>query len=303
MEEVKTKSKNKRLHKLGKDTFGDYVIIAFLVLFALIAFYPIWYVIIGSLSEGTDYMNGGVNWWPRKFTFANYQAIFSHQELWDALLITIVRCCTGPTLLVFFTSLVAYGMSRKELYFKKFFNIFGMITMFIGGGMIPLYVVESKLGLLNTFWIYIIPGMYNVYDMILIRSFFKGSPEELHEAAVVDGAGEFRIYFTIMIPVTMPILATILMWGLIGHWNDYLTTEIYCALRPDLYTLQYVLRTTIAQSGQNIVSDLPTVMQSKTSQATVSHAAMMFGTIPILLVYPFLQKYFTRGLFVGSLKG
>lgn len=297
------KKRRQKLHKLGKDTAADYVIIFFMIVYAFVAFYPIQYTVVGSFSNGTDYAKGGVFLWPRMFTTANYKAIFADTRIWNGLLITVLRCLTGPVLLVLFTSMVAYGMSRRELHFKKFFNVTALITMFFSGGMIPFYLLCKMLGLLNTFWVYIIPGMYNVYDMILIRSFFKGSPEELHEAAVIDGAGEFRIFFMIMIPCSMPILTTILMWGLIGHWNDYLTSEIYVPLRQELHVLQYVLQKIINESGSSVSTGLPTVIKKSVSTRTVSFAAMIIGTLPMFAAFPFLQKYFTKGLYVGSLKG
>ena len=294
--------KEQKLHKLGKNTWVDYIIIAFLIIFAFCAFYPMWYVIAGSFSNGNDYMRGGVYFWPRMFTFANYSVVFYDDRVWLATLVTVVRCMVGPTLNVFLTSLVAYGMSRRELYFKKFFNGMFLFTMFFSGGTIPYYLLCKILGLLNTFWMYVIPGMLNVYNMILIRSFFNGSPEELHEAAVMDGASEFRIYFTIAIPLCMPILMTIFMWGLIGHWSDYITSMYYVPTNTKLHTLQYVLMK-IIQAGDITISDVPGLSKGETTGETISYAAMVFGTIPMLIAYPFLQKYFTKGLVLGSVKG
>lgn len=294
--------KQKKPHKLNKNNWADYLIIAALIVFALLTFYPMWYVVAGSFSNGNDYMRGGVYFWPRMFTTANYSVVFHDDRVWTATLVTIARCAVGPTLNVFLTSLVAYGMSRKELNYKKFFNFAFLFTMFFSGGTIPYYLLCKILGLLNTFGMYVIPGMLNVYNMILIRSFFSGSPEELHEAAVMDGASEFRFYFTIAVPLCMPILTTIFMWGLIGHWNDYLTSMYYVPTETKLHTLQYVLMK-IIQAGDITISDIPGISKGETTGETISYAAMVFGTIPMLVAYPFLQKYFTRGLYVGSLKG
>ena len=194
-------------------------------------------------------------------------------------------------------------MSRKELKGKKVFNIINLITMFFGGGMIPLYLLCKMLGLLNTFWIYVLPGMYNVYDMILMRAFFNGLPEDLHEAAVIDGASEFKIFFTIVAPCSKPILATVLMWALIGHWNDYLTTEIYAPLNKNLNVLQYVLQKIINGSASAIPAGVPAVVKKSVSAKPVSLAAMMFGSLPMFAMFPFFQRFFTKGIYVGSLKG
>ena len=298
------KKKEKKVGKLGKDTPFDYVLMAVLAIFAVITFYPMWYVVIGSFSNGNDYLKGGVYFFPRIFTGANYSVVFNDDRIWQGFLITIIRCAIGPTLLVFFTSMVAYGMSRRELPGRKGFNFYFLFTMFFSGGMVPAYLVYKFLGMLNTFWMYIIPGMLNVYDMILIRSFFNGSPEELHEAAVIDGAGEYRIFLTIFLPLSMPIIATIFLWGLLGHWNDYTTSMIYVPSRPELSSLQYVLMKIINEGdNSSAMGGLSGAIVGETSGETISYAAMVFGTVPILIAYPFLQKYFTKGLYVGSLKG
>ena len=300
---VKTEKSEKvrRRKKVKHDTAFDYVNIALLVVLALLCLYPMWFVIVGSFNKGYDYLKGGVYFWPRPFTWANYAVVLADNRIWQGLLMTVIRCLIGPVLHIFLCSLVAYGMSRKELHGKKFFNIFGLITMFFSGGLVPFYVLCKMLGMLNTFAMYILPGAYSVYNMILIRSFIKGIPEELHEAAVLDGAGEFRIYFTMIIPLSMPILMTVLLWGILGHWNDYTTTMFYTPSNRNIYTLQYILML-IIQEG-NVQSNVGSAVSGEAASETISLAAMVIGTIPMLIAFPFLQKYFTKGLYVGSLKG
>lgn len=300
---VKTEKSEKvrRRKKVKHDTAFDYVNIALLVVLALLCLYPMWFVIVGSFNKGYDYLKGGVYFWPRTFTWANYAVVLADNRIWQGLLMTVIRCLIGPVLHIFLCSLVAYGMSRKELHGKKFFNIFGLITMFFSGGLVPFYVLCKMLGMLNTFAMYILPGAYSVYNMILIRSFIKGIPEELHEAAVLDGAGEFRIYFTMIIPLSMPILMTVLLWGILGHWNDYTTTMFYTPANRNIYTLQYILML-IIQEG-NVQSNVGSAVSGEAASETISLAAMVIGTIPMLIAFPFLQKYFTKGLYVGSLKG
>ena len=291
----------RRRKKVKHDTAFDYVNIALLVVLALLCLYPMWFVIVGSFNKGYDYLKGGVYFWPRTFTWVNYAVVLADNRIWQGLLMTVIRCLIGPVLHVFLCSIVAYGMSRKELHGKKFFNIFGLITMFFSGGLVPFYVLCKILGMLNTFAMYILPGAYSVYNMILIRSFIKGIPEELHEAAVLDGAGEFRIYFTMIIPLSMPILMTVLLWGILGHWNDYTTTMFYTPANRNIYTLQYILML-IIQEG-NVQSNIGSAVSGEAASETISLAAMVIGTIPMLIGFPFLQKYFTKGLYVGSLKG
>ena len=295
------KTEKRRRKKVKHDTAFDYVNIALLVVLALLCLYPMWFVIVGSFNKGYDYLKGGVYFWPRTFTLANYAVVLADNRIWQGLLMTVIRCLIGPLLHIFLCSIVAYGMSRKELHGKKFFNIFGLITMFFSGGLVPFYVLCKMLGMLNTFAMYILPGAYSVYNMILIRSFIKGIPEELHEAAVLDGAGEFRIYFTMIIPLSMPILMTVLLWGILWHWNDYTTTMFYTPSNRNIYTLQYILML-IIQEG-NVQSSVGSSVSGEAASETISLAAMVIGTIPMLIAFPFLQKYFTKGLYVGSLKG
>lgn len=291
----------KTIRKLNRDHTGDYVIMVVLGLFAVLTFYPMWYVVVGSFSEGADYMKGGVYFFPRVFTLENYKVIVSSQAVWRSIGVTVARCALGPTISVLFTAFVAYGMSRKELRFKKLFNFAGIFTMFFSGGLIPYYLLCKILGFINNFLVYIIPGAYSVYNMILIRSFFKNMPEELHEATVLDGASEYLIFFKFMIPLSMPILTTIFLWSLVAHWNDYLTSMLYLPTATRLHTLQYVLQKIISNADGSSDSLLGT--SSTVTSESISFAAMVFGTIPMLVMYPFMQKHFVSGIYVGSLKG
>lgn len=291
----------KTIRKLNRDHAGDYVIMVVLGLFAVLTFYPMWYVVVGSFSEGADYIKGGVYFFPRVFTLENYKVIVSSQAVWRSIGVTVARCALGPTISVLFTAFVAYGMSRKELRFKKLFNFAGIFTMFFSGGLIPYYLLCKILGFINNFLVYIIPGAYSVYNMILIRSFFKNMPEELHEATVLDGASEYLIFFKFMIPLSMPILTTIFLWSLVAHWNDYLTSMLYLPTATRLHTLQYVLQKIISNADGSSDSLLGT--SSTVTSESISFAAMVFGTIPMLVMYPFMQKHFVSGIYVGSLKG
>lgn len=291
----------KTIRKLNRDHAGDYVIMVVLGLFAVLTFYPMWYVVVGSFSEGADYIKGGVYFFPRVFTLENYKVIVSSKAVWRSIGVTVARCALGPTISVLFTAFVAYGMSRKELRFKKLFNFAGIFTMFFSGGLIPYYLLCKILGFINNFFVYIIPGAYSVYNMILIRSFFRNMPEELHEATVLDGASEYLIFFKFMIPLSMPILTTIFLWSLVAHWNDYLTSMLYLPTATRLHTLQYVLQKIISNADGSSDSLLGT--SSTVTSESISFAAMVFGTIPMLVMYPFMQKHFVSGIYVGSLKG
>ena len=284
-------------------TIADVLIRAFFVLFTLITIYPVYYVLIGSFNEGLDYLRGGVFLLPRKFSLDNYIYIFSYNPLWRGFLVTTARTLLATFLHVFCCSAVAYAMGRKILRFRSFYYWFSIITMFFGGGVVPYFLLIKILRLYDTFWVYIIPAMYSVYDMIMISTFMKGIPGELREAAEVEGASEYRVFFTIMIPLSMPILATVTLWSVVGHWNAYIDTMYYAPSQAN-WTLQYVLKqminsTSVASGSGNISAE----MLEKLSSATVSYAAIIIATIPVLLVYPALSKHFDGGLMVGSLKG
>lgn len=284
-------------------TVADVLIRIFFVLFTFITIYPIYYVIIGSFNLGQDFLKGGIYLFPRVFALDNYAYVLTYQPLWHGFLVTIVRTVLGTFLHVFCTSAVAYAMGRSVLRFKQFYYWFSVFTMFFGGGIVPYFLLIKLLGLYNTFWVYILPGMYSVYDMIVISQFMKGIPGELREAAEIEGASEYRILFTIMFPLSMPILATIALWSVSGHWNSYIDT-MYYAPKQELWTLQYVLKQLINATGVSGGGGFMTEeMLEKLSSTTVSYAAIVVATIPVLIVYPFLSKYFEGGYMIGSLKG
>lgn len=280
----------------------DVVLYIFMGAFILITIYPVWYAIVGSFNEGQDFLNGGVWLWPRKFTLTNYIVVFNDNRLWKALLITVLKTVIGTVTGLTFTSIVAYAMSRKELKGRNFFYSANLFTMFFGGGLVPYFLVICAVGLYDTFLVYIIPALYSVYNMIVISSFFASVSNELHEAAKIDGASEFRTLFSIYIPLSTPVLATVALWLAVGHWNGYFGTLVYTR-GTDLMTLQYYLLKLIKESSMPDQGDLPSYMYEQLSSQTVSYSAMVIATLPVLCVYPFLQRFFTKGIAIGSLKG
>ena len=280
----------------------DYFNYVFLAMFALIAIFPLWYVFAGSLSDGQDYMNGGVWFLPRVWTLSNFKVILSDKMLWYAFRNTILKTLIGSVTSLVFTCIVAYAMSRQKLKGRNIFRIIMLFTMFFSGGLIPTFVWLNKLGFYNSFLIYIVPSMFSVYNMIIISSFFRTVSEELHEAAIVEGANEFRIFWTIYMPLSKPILATITLWTAVAHWNSYFNTMIYSDGQKEMITLQYYLMGVINQANYSSSGIDPSVLEQVTSK-TVSFAAIVIATIPILFVYPFLQRYFTTGAQAGATKG
>ena len=268
--------------------------------FCLCCIYPIYYVLIGSFNQGADYNKGGVYLLPRVFTFENYKIVLKETKMWHSYLVTFGRTIIGTVTSVVYTSIVAYAMSRNNLKFKKAFYYINIFTMFFGGGLVPYFLIIKSLNLYDSFWVYIIPGLYSVYNMIVMSSFFKSISNELHEAAVVDGAGEFRIWWQIYLPLSKPVLATVALWAAVGHWNSYFDTMIYTASEK-LQTLQYFLLKAISTS--NMTEGMPSDMLDRISPRTISLAAIIISIIPVLFFFPFVRKNFQSGIMIGSLKG
>lgn len=289
--------RNKR--KLHIHTF-DVINFAWMAVFCVLCIYPIFYVLIGSFNQGADYAKGGVYFLPRLFSFENYKVVLEDPQLWHSYLVTFGRTVLGTLTALAFTSAVAYAMSRENLKFKNVFYWLNIITMFFGGGLIPFFLIINSVGLYDTFWVYIIPSLYSVYNMIVISSFFKGISNDLHEAALVDGAGEFRIWWQIYMPLSKPVLATVALWLAVGHWNNYFDTMMYTA-SSNLETLQYYLLQKVQQSSMQ--EGLPAEMLQRISPMTISLAAIIVSIIPVLFFFPFVRKNFQSGIMIGSLKG
>lgn len=287
--------------KKNKMNAFDWINYAVLGLFALITLYPFLYVLAGSFNDGMDYAGGGVWLIPRKTTLANYTVVMEDEAFWKAFINTVSITLIGTVSALLVTSAVAYAMSRKELRFHAAFQWINLFAMFFSGGLIPYFLIINMLGLYDNYMVYIIPSIYSVYNMIIIQSFFKSIPEELREAAVIDGAGEIRIWLTIYMPLSKPVLATVSLWLATGFWNSYFNTMVYTR-GGDLATLQYHLMKMIKQAKVDTGGMDPSLLEQTTSQ-TISFAAIIIATLPIVCVYPFIQKHFAKGVMIGSLKG
>ena len=283
----------------------DYLMIAFVVLMMLVCVYPFWYVLVGSFSNGTDYMRGGVYLLPRKWSLENYIVTLADSRLYTGFRITILRTVIGTISNVLFTAIVAYGMSRNDLPFRKTIYMVNMFTMFFGGGLIPFYMLLKQLKLINSFWVYIIPGLYSVYNMLICSSYFRSLPEELHESATLAGASEFRIFAQLYMPLSGPVLATLALWVAVGHWNDFYSSMVYTT-SPSLQTLQLYLYKMIKASefvSEADMGGLPSSIRQNVTATTVRYATIVISTVPILCLYPFIQKFLTKGVMIGAIKG
>lgn len=278
----------------------DVVLAVLIGLFCLLCIYPIFYVLIGSFNQGADYAIGGVWLLPRVFTFENYRVVVQNEEFWHSYGITIARTVVGTATALVYTSVVAYAMSRPNLKFKRVFYWINLFTMFFSGGLVPYFLIIKSVGLYDTFWVYIIPGLYSVYNMIVLQNGFRAISPDIHDAAQLDGAGEFRIWWQIYMPLSKPVLATIVLWVAVGHWNSYFDTMIYTN-SDELQSLQHYLLRAIQTSS--MTEGMPPEMMERLSAQTLSLAAIILSIIPVFCFFPLIRKNFSSGIMVGSLKG
>ncbi|WP_370866945.1 MULTISPECIES: carbohydrate ABC transporter permease [Paenibacillus] len=274
-----------------------------MLLVCFVTLYPIWYVLVHSFNNGTDAMQGGIYWWPRVPSLDNYRAVFENTGIMKAMGITVAKTVIGTAAHVFFTSMVAYAFSRRELAGRRVYMMLGTVTLFFSGGLIPTYLLIRDLGLLDSFWVYILPAMFNFFDLIIFLAFFREIPAGLEEAAKIDGAGDFTIFCRVVLPVSMPVVATIALFHGVYQWNDYFTGMIYIN-NPDLQPIQTFLYRVVAQSSSNqMLAAAPGGMAKNVTSQSIKLATMVVTTLPIVLAYPFLQKYFVKGFMIGSIKG
>ncbi|CAM3609189.1 carbohydrate ABC transporter permease [Saccharibacillus brassicae] len=284
------------------------VVYALLAVMAFVAFYPFWNAAVISFNNGTDTMRGGITFWPRAFTFENYRVVFEDSRLINGFVISILRTLLGTLLWVGATAIFAYGMSKSELIGRKGYMIFCIVTMYFSGGLIPTFLLIRSLDLFNTFWVMVIPGLISVWNMIIFRTFFKSIPAGLEESARIDGCSNWGVLFRIVLPLSGPVIATLSLFTAVYHWNDWFTPSIYISnadLLPIQTKLQQILNSNIMSEQMAQMDSAAQGRMSRMKAVTsksLSMATMMVATIPILCVYPFLQKYFVKGVLVGSLK-
>jgi len=288
------------------DKFFMTIIYALLCVLVFVTFYPFWNSLVISFNTGSDTALGGVTIWPRDFTLDNYKVVFKEHNITNAFLITVARTLLGTFLSIFFTSMFAYGLSKRGVVFKKFYMIVCVITMYFSGGLIPYFILIHSMHLYNTFTFLVLHGLINVFNMIIFRTFFMEIPQGLEESAKMDGCSNFGVYFRIVLPMSKPVLATLSLFTAVTIWNDWFIPAVFL-VNEKLLPLQTLLVQVINQSvTSQLVSNLnsyaQTLIQQTTSVKSLQMATMMVASLPILLVYPFIQKYFVKGVMVGSLK-
>lgn len=281
----------------------------FLALLSFVFLFPFWKVLMMSLNDATDLARGGINFWPRQFTLENYRAVFRNPTVLPAYQITLARTLLGTVTHVVCSSMMAYALSRDYFKPRKLINLMIIVTMFFNGGLIPTFLVYRQLKLLNTFWVYIIPALYGTSSIFIFRAGFRSLPKELiDECAKLDGASDLVVFFRIVIPLSLPIYATLTLFTAVGHWNDYMTAILYVSsskLVP-IQTLLYRMLTSMEAFKSMGLSGATNVALRSTATQTAESVKMttiIITAAPIICLYPFLQRYFVKGIFVGSLKG
>lgn len=286
----------------SRKTAFDYILMVLFCGMIVMTVYPFLNVLAISLNDPMDTMRNVNFVIPRQFTLANYRFIFAENNMVQPMIMSVVKTLVGTGLGVVFTAMLAYVLSRKDFYFNKSFTIIFIVTMYVSGGMIPEYLLIMRtLRMGNNFWVYIIPGLIWVYNVILVRSFIEGMPLALQEAAKIDGANDFTIWLKVILPLCKPVLATVALFIAVGQWNSFMDTYLYARELP---TLQYVLYE-IMESAQIKVDPHAAALgqvANTVSPMSVRMAVTVVATVPILVVYPFLQKYFVGGMTLGAVK-
>lgn len=275
-----------------------------IALFVLAIIVPVLYIIVASFMDPVTLQNKGITFDFSKWTVTAYQRVMSNASIWVGFKNAVIYSVVFTVISVVVTLLAAYPMSRSDFKGRKFFNVIFVITMFFGGGLIPTYLLISNLGLLDSMWAVVLPGAFSVWNMIIARTYYQGIPGELREAAEVDGANELVFFFKILLPVCTPIIATIALWQFVGMWNSYFDAMIYLndsAKQP----LQLVLRSILIQNQpeSGMISDMQSTAQRAQLAELLKYATIIISSLPLLVMYPFFQKYFDSGIMAGSVKG
>jgi binding-protein-dependent transport system inner membrane component len=293
------------VHKKGIQLSGIFIYTALSLLF-IITFYPFWNIFVLSLNDATDSLRGGLMLWPRVFSIDSYKAVLSDTALLSSLKVTLLRTAVGVPMNLLAVTTLAYALSQRDLIGRRQINLLFVFTMYFSGGLIPTYMIVKWLGLIDNFLVYLLPGLYNVYWMILVRTYMEGLPYSMIESARIDGANDIQIFAKVVLPSCAPVVATIGLFSAIYHWNAWYDSYIYTN-KPVLETLsnalikilnQYQTGAMMTQAQQMAAASKRLPVSSESIRMTVT----MVTTIPIILVYPFVQKYFIKGMMLGSVK-
>jgi putative aldouronate transport system permease protein len=300
--------KTKKKSEFAKLPTGDKTILligyVILGLFILAIILPVVYIILASFIDPITLQNSGLTFDFSKWTLTAYERVLGNSQIWVGFKNALIYSILFTIISVVVTLLAAYPMSRTDFKGREFFNVIFVITMFFGGGLIPTYLLISNLGMLDTIWAILLPGAFSVWNMIIARTYYMGIPKDLQEAAEIDGATEMIYFFKILLPVCTPIIATIAMWQFVGMWNSYFDAMIYLN-SASKQPLQLVLRSILIQSQPEpgMVSDMQSTAARAQLAELLKYATIIISSLPLMIMYPFFQKYFDNGIMAGAVKG
>lgn len=289
------------MKKVNDENFFYWTNIILISIFTLLILIPLLNVLSSSFAGNKALAEGDFILFPSEWTLNNYKAVFHDKSIWKSFGISVLKTVVGVVTHVFFCAMVAYGLSKKQLKFRKFYKSMGLITMFFGGGMVPTYLLMKSLGLLNSFWVYILPQLFSYYDIVILINFFVQIPDSMEEAAFVDGAGVWYTFLKIVLPLSKPALATIALFNGVYQWNDFMTAKLYITTSRDLYPVQMKLYEIIVQQQAQAMNSIGNITLATTSKG-IQLATIVTTTVPILIIYPLLQKHFVSGLMLGAVK-
>jgi len=293
------------LRTRGEKAFNVFNL-SFFVIFSLIVIFPFWEVVRISVSSPADIARMGFRLWPTTPSLDAYKTVRNNTFIWIGYKNSIIRIVLGVSLQMLLMIITAYPLSKPYLPARTYFTLFFVFTMFFSGGLIPTYIMMTQwLKLYDSMWALILPGMVSTFSMLIVRNYFMSMPESLTESARIDGANEWLILFRIMVPIAKPIMMTVMLWGIVGHWNSWFDALIYIRT-PEKLVLQTILRKIVLEAAPQFT--VYTVFNDTTAKPVANPeaircATIIVSTIPIMCIYPFIQKHFVKGIIVGSLKG
>ena len=294
--------------RLSADKAFDITNLIIMILLFLLFAWPLWFVVIASFSNPSEVWRGNVIILPKGFSLDSYKEILKYKEIWIGYRNTIFYTVLGTVINLFMTICMAYPLSRKKFMPKNILMVICMITMYFSGGLIPSYLVVKGLHMVDSIWAMMIPGCLSVYNMIIMRRYFVNSiPDSLEEAAILDGSNPIQYLLKVVLPLSKPVIAVIALYYMVGHWNDFFNALIYINDK-DLLPLQTFLRNILVTNTVGNVSQTqnlnPEALQKKIYLAqTIKYSAIIVSTLPVLCIYPFVQKYFVKGVMIGAIKG
>ena len=294
------RGREKKKRRARGDRVFAFANLALLILFTGMILFPIYYMFIVSISGSTNVVRGDITWYPQNINLDAYKTILKNESLGRSYLNTVFYTVAGTSISVFMSALCAYPLSRKQLYGRRAVTFFIIFTMLFDVGMIPRFLVVNALNLRNTVFSILLPGAIDVYYMIMIRTFFQGLSEEMAESAKMDGAGEWKIFSRIIVPLSKPVLASVTLFYAVGIWNSYLGPLLYLDEKK-LYPLQLILRNIVISNEMSTMSG--DIASMNISTMNIKYAVIFISILPILCIYPFIQKYFNKGVMVGAVKG